>query len=133
MSYFLDNKLYDYYEVNKFNVGSGYIEEPTIEILNNEEILFNFSQLEVKAVSVGILNYLDVETTKIHIDWGDGKIDRLSKPLIPKKSTIGTHKPNQWKIIKHLFNVPKKYEYKTNDTKYFHKINIVMNTTSKQK
>lgn len=124
MSYFSNNKLYDYYEVNKFNVGSGYIQEPTIEILNNEEILFDFSALDVRASSIGILNYSDVETTKIHIDWGDGNVDRISKPLISNKSTIGTYKPNQWKVIKHLFNVEKRYQYKTDDTKYLPKIKI---------
>lgn len=124
MSYFYKNKVYNYYQVTDQSTGSASIVKDVIEIINNEKILFDFSNLIVHATSVGVLNFSDVETIKIRIDWGDGNIDRLSKPLISNKSSIGVYRPNQWKVIEHLFNVQKRYEYKTNDADSLHKIVI---------
>lgn len=115
MSYFSNNKLYHYYEVTDSNVSSDSIIKDTIEVLNNETIRFDFSKLNVYAPIYGVLNSVDVETIKIIVDWGDGTIDRLTKPLVSNTSTIGTYRPNQWKSIEHLFNVEKKYDYKTDD------------------
>lgn len=124
MSYFYNNKLYTYYELNETSVGSNEITKDAIEIINNEEILFDFTNLMVQTESYSVLNFSDVETIKIRIDWGDGTIDRLVIPLVSNKSTIGTYRPNQWKIVKHLFNVSKRYEYKTDNEKFFHKITV---------
>lgn len=124
MSYFYNNKVYNLYQVSDNSYGSDTIEKDVIEIINNEKIIFDFTSLVVHAENAGILNFDDVETIKIHIDWGDGDIDRISKPLISDKSSIGIYRPNQWKIIEHLFNVSKRYKYETEDSNYFHKIII---------
>lgn len=124
MSYFSNNKLFHYYEITDNNILNDHIVKDTIEILNNEKIRFDFSKLQVYAPIHGVLNSTGVETIKIAIDWGDGSIDRLSKPLVSNKSTIGTYRPNSWKTVEHLFNVEKRYEYKTDDIKYLHKITI---------
>lgn len=105
MSYFYNNKLYTYYELNETSIGSNEITKDAIEIINNEEILFDFTNLIVQTESISVINFSDVETIKIRVDWGDGTIDRLVIPLVSNKSTIGTYRPNQWKIVKHLFNV----------------------------
>lgn len=127
MSYFYKNKVYDYYQENfqsngsfTWNKGDEYI----IEVINNEKITFDFTSLAVHTKNAGILNFDNVETIKIHIDWGDGTSDRLSKPLISNKSSIGVYRPNQWKVIDHFFNVTKRYEYKTNSSEFLHKITI---------
>lgn len=131
MSYFYNNKVYDYYQLNEQSYGEKTLDKgfdnsgnpiPPIEIINNEKITFDFTGLVVHAATAGILNFDNVETIKIHIDWGDGTNDRLSKPLISDKSSIGVYRPNQWKVTEHVFNVTKRYEYKTNDTKFLHKI-----------
>lgn len=133
MSYFSNNKLYHYYEVIDSNVSSDSIIKDTIEVLNNETIRFDFSKLNVYAPIYGVLNSVDVETIKIIVDWGDGTIDRLTKPLVSNSSTIGTYRPNQWKSIEHLFNVEKKYDYKTDDIQYLHKITITAYNTFNDK
>lgn len=124
MSYFSNNKLFHYYEVNDNNLESNSITKDTIEVLNNEKIRFDFSNLHVYAPIHGVLNSSDVETTKIIVDWGDGTIDRLTKPLVSNASTIGAYRPNSWKVVEHLFNVEKRYEYKTDNTLYYHRITI---------
>lgn len=125
MSYFYNNKLYEYYEVTDKYSGSGTIKRQSfIEIINNESIFFDLTELEVMAESVDILNYNSIETIKIHIDWGDGNEDRLSKPLLSSKSYIGAYKPKSWKTISHMFNANYRYEYATNDINYLHKITI---------
>lgn len=108
MSYFSNNKLYSYYEVDESVVGSQQITADVIEIINNESILFDLTKMNVWTSSTDVLNSFDVDTIKFHIDWGDGKTERLSKPLISNKSTIGVHKPNEWKIVEHVFVVDKK-------------------------
>lgn len=129
MSYFYKNKVYDYYQEN-FQSNGSYIwnkgDEHIIEVINNESITFDFTNLAVHTKNAGILNFDNVETIKIHIDWGDGTSDRLSKPLISNKSSIGVYRPNQWKVIDHLFNVNKKYEYKTESSEFLHKITITV-------
>ena len=124
MSYFYNNKLYSYYELNESSIGSNVITKDVIEIINNEEIFFDFTNLFVRTELINVLNSSDVETIKICIDWGDGSSDRLTIPLISNKSTIGKYKQNQWKSIKHLFNVNKRYEYNTENSQFFHKITI---------
>lgn len=124
MSYFYKNKVYNYYQVIDQSIGSDKITKDVIEIINNEKILFDFSNLVVHSKSAGVLNFSDVETIKIYVDWGDGFVDRISKPLISNKSTIGVYRPNQWKVIEHLFNVQKRYEYVTDDVDSLHKITI---------
>lgn len=126
MSYFYNNKLYDYYQLTESSIGSSVITKDVIEIINNEKILFDFSNLFVQSPSLDVLNFSDVETTKIRIDWGDGLSDRLNLPLVSNKSSIGSYRPNQWKIIEHFFNVKKRYEYKTNEIEYLHKITITV-------
>lgn len=134
MSYFSNNKLFHYYELIENNIESDYIiKNDVIEILNNEEIRFDFSKLYVYAPIHGVLNSTDVETIKIVIDWGDGSIDRLKKPLVSNRSSIGTYRPNSWKVVEHLFNVEKRYEYKTDDIKYLHKITITAYNTFNDK
>ena len=86
-------------------VGSGESLEKPIEIINNENIIFDLSKFVISTSSIGVLNSYDVETIKFIIDWGDGKKDKLSKPLISNRSTIGVYKQNDWKIVKHTFNV----------------------------
>lgn len=108
MSYFSNNKLYSYYEVDKSVVGSQQFTEDVIEIINNESVLFDLTKMNVWTSSTDVLNSFDVDTIKFYIDWGDGKTERLSKPLISNKSTIGVHKPNEWKIVEHVFVVDKK-------------------------
>lgn len=125
MSYFFNNKLYHYYEVTDKHRGSGTIEKyEFIEIVNNESIFFDLTKLEVLAESGDILNHSSIETIKIHIDWGDGNIDRLSKPLLSSKSYIGAHKPKSWKTISHVFAANYRYEYITEDVNFLHKITI---------
>ena len=63
--------------------------------------------MNVWTSSLDVLNSFDVDTIKFYIDWGDGKTERLSKPLISNKSTIGVYKPNEWKIVEHVFVVDK--------------------------
>lgn len=133
MSYFSNNKLYNYYQLNEHSVGSNTITKDVIEIINNEEILFDLSEVKVLTTSSNILNASDVETVKIHIDWGDGNIDRLSIPLISNKSSIGSYRPNQWKVISHLFNVTKRYEYETDDINSLHQIKITAYNTFNDK
>ena len=108
MSYFSNNKLYSYYEVDISVVGSQQFTKDVIEIINNESVLFDLTKMNVWTSSTDVLNSFDVDTIKFHIDWGDGKTERLSKPLISNKSTIGVHKPNEWKIVEHVFVVDKK-------------------------
>ena len=45
MSYFYNNKLYDYYQLTDTSVGSDEIIKGVIEIINNEEVLFDLSQV----------------------------------------------------------------------------------------
>lgn len=125
MSYFYNNKLHDYYKLTDYSVGSDEITKDVIEIVNNEEIRFDFSELKVIAPNT-ILNSSDVETVKISIDWGDGKSEMLSMPLVSNKSSIGTNKTNQWRITSHLFNVTKRYEYNTDDVNFLHQITITV-------
>lgn len=47
MSYFYNNKLYDYYQLTESSIGSNVITKDVIEIINNEKILFDFSNLFV--------------------------------------------------------------------------------------
>jgi hypothetical protein len=94
MSYFYNNKLYSYYELNESSNGSNVITKDVIEIINNEEIFFDFTNLFVRTELINVLNSSDVETIKICIDWGDGNSDRLTIPLISNKSTIGKYKQN---------------------------------------
>ena len=124
MSYFYNDKVYDYYEITDNTIGSSVIDKDTIEIINNEKIIFDFSSLFVQSRNQNVVNFDNVETIKIHVDWGDGTFDRLSKPLISNKSTIGTYRPNQWKVIEHLFNVQKRFEYQTDNVQFLHKISI---------
>ena len=123
MSYFSNNKLYDYYKLTDSFVGSSEITKDVIEIFNNEEIKFDLTELNVLAQK-NIINSSQVNTVKISIDWGDGKSEMLSLPLISNKSTIGVYKSNQWKITTHLFNVEKRYQYNTDDVNLLHHIKI---------
>lgn len=116
MSYFQNNKLFTYYEVDKSVIGSGESLEKPIEIINNENIIFDLSKFVISTSSIGVLNSYDVETIKFIIDWGDGKKDKLSKPLISNRSTIGVYKQNDWKIVKHTFNVQNKTDQEKNIT-----------------
>ena len=133
MSYYYKNKVYDYYQVTDTSQGSQSLKKDEIEIINNEKILFDFTSMFVYSKKLNVLNYEDVETIKIHIDWGDGQIDRLSKPLVSNKSSIGAYRPNQWKLVEHLFNVKKRYEYKETDADYHHKIVITAYNTFNDK
>lgn len=49
MSYFSNNKLYDYYKLTDSFVGSSEITKDVIEIFNNEEIKFDLTELNVLA------------------------------------------------------------------------------------
>lgn len=110
MAYFYNNKVYDYYQVDDFITGSQSFVKDAIEIINNESILFDFTKLDIRASSIDILNYLNVEIVKIHIDWGDGQEDKLSKPLVSQSSSIGVFRPDGWKVVSHTFNVAKRYQ-----------------------
>jgi hypothetical protein len=73
------------------------------------------------------------ELSKIVIEWGDGQIDRLAKSLISKSSSIGTYNPISWKQATHLFNVDKRYDYKTDDVSSLPKIVITFYNTFNDK
>jgi hypothetical protein len=110
MSYFYDNKIYDDYIIDGvINPGeTKTIVKDVIEIFNNERLRFNFSNLDFRCSNPSVENQ---ELTKIVIDWGDGSVDRLSKSLMNKSSSIGTYDPISWKQATHLYNVDKRYEY----------------------
>ena len=114
MSYFYNNKIYDDYILDGvINPADGnVIYKDIIEIFNNESLRLNFSNLDFRCSNYTIKNH---QLSKIIVDWGDGKIDKLSKSLMNKSSSIGTYDPLSWKQITHLFNVDKRYEYNIED------------------
>jgi hypothetical protein len=102
----------------------------TIEIFNNEKLRIDFSKIDYRCSAFNIQNQ---ELSKIVVDWGDGKIDRLSKSLMDKSSSIGTYDPISWKQATHLFNVDKRYEYSTDNINVLPKIKITLYNTFNDK
>jgi hypothetical protein len=83
MSYYLNNKVFDFFDIDKTISDDCVLvdAENALEIFNNESITFDLSKLFVIPSDKNVSNSDIIETTKIVIDWGDGKIDKLNKPL----------------------------------------------------
>lgn len=129
MSYFYNNKIYDEYVIDGvINAADGDIlkDDYFIEIFNNEEMRINMTQLDFRCSDYTVDTS---QLSKIHIDWGDGTIDRLSKSIINRSSTIGTYNPISWKLAKHTFNVDKRMQYRTDDVRVLPKITITLFNT----
>lgn len=113
MSYFLNDKIYSQLKFKDLLNDNDILE---IEVVNNETISFDFRGVQLPCNQQDIVT----EIIKIVIDWGDGKIDKLTRPFAKQKTSIEIREDQEWKIVQHLFNVDKKYFY-TNDK---HKITI---------
>ena len=113
MSYFLNDKIYSQLKFKDLLNDNDILE---IEVVNNETISFDFRGVQLPCDQQDIVT----EIIKIVIDWGDGKIDKLTRPFAKQKTSIVIREDQEWKIVQHLFNVDKKYFY-TNDK---HKITI---------
>lgn len=113
MSYFLNDKIYSHLKIKDLLNDNDILE---IKVVNNEAISFDFRGVQLPCEQQGIVT----EIIKIVIDWGDGKIDKLTRPFAKQKTSIEIREDQEWKIVQHLFNVDKKYFY-TNDK---HKITI---------
>lgn len=131
MSYYYKSKIYDQYVIDAVIYPSqGDIVYDTIEIFNNEKMRIDFSKIDYRCSAFNIQNQ---QLSKIIVDWGDGKIDRLSKSLMNKSSSIGTYDPISWKQATHLFNVDKRYEYSTDNINVLPKIKITLYNTFNDK
>lgn len=129
MSYFYNNKIYDEYVIDGvINAADGDVlkDDYFIEIFNNEQMRINLTKLDFRCSDYKVDT---AQLSKIHIDWGDGTVDRLSKSIINRSSTIGTYNPMSWKLAKHTFNVDKRMEYRTDDVRVLPKITITLFNT----
>lgn len=113
MSYFLNDKIYSQLKFKDLLNDNDILE---IEVVNNETISFDFRGVQLPCDQQDVVT----EIIKIVIHWGDGKIDKLTRPFAKQKTSIVIREDQEWKIVQHLFNVDKKYFY-TNDK---HKITI---------
>lgn len=94
MGYYEKSTNY-YSETYKLN--SNLVEElPTIVIINNESIRFDFSDYKMDS---------QYDKIKIKIDFGDGKKNLLIKPLNSRGGT--------WDIIEHFYSIDDKETIET--------------------
>lgn len=126
MSYYYDKKIYDIYKISElFNTNTS-LTKDVIEICNNEDFNIDLSQCTFKSNLNGVEN---VELNKVIIDWGDGEVTKLIRPIQHTISTISNVKENTWKKTTHTFNVDKRNIYLTNDVNFLPKIKITLYST----
>lgn len=86
--FYLNNKTEEVYRELSGKSLSNDIEQTSIEICNNEDFILDLTGIEINNNKNILL---------IHVDWGDGSSDKVSKPLISSDEV-------EWKILTHTYN-----------------------------
>lgn len=126
MSYYYNKKIYDIYKISELFNTNTTLTKDVIEICNNEDFIIDLTQCTFKSNMNGVEN---VELNKVIIDWGDGEVSKLIRPIQHTISTISNVKENTWKKSTHTFNIDKRNIYLTNDVNFLPKIKIKLYST----
>lgn len=109
-------QLTDYLNGQTQNIMKG-----VIEIFNNDEFILDFDGVVFQNNDTSIKG---VEIIKVKIDWGDNTSDTYIKKLYSASSSLGIFNQQNWKIVKHTFNVDKLNVYLTDDVRVLPKITV---------
>jgi hypothetical protein len=131
------NVIRDNNEIISYSAGIRIITKPTIVLINNESLKFNFEKYiltyytkaladeniniisnEIKNKAISVENAEKIspyDKIKIKIDFGDGNKEVLSKPLTHKEYIL--YGNDTWYSTTHF--------YSFNDKKYFENINYI--------
>lgn len=126
MSYYYNKKIYDTYKISELFNTNTTLTKDVIEICNNEDFIIDLTQCTFKSNMNGVEN---VELNKVIINWGDGEVTKLIRPINHSVSTISNVKENSWKKTSHKFNVDKRNVYLTDNVTFLDKIKIKLYST----